>query len=240
LLSGKLIFVFGGIVMREYFLDKKSSRLFIAEYDEYPIDPRENDNLGRMLCFHKRYELGDDLDLDIYLEDFKSWDEVEEWIWKNEDPLVVYPLSLLDHSGTKIWIGEPTCPWDSGRVGFIYARKSDIKKWFDVDEITEDIENKVKEILEEEVKEYDCWMNGEVYRVKVYDVSNVKNINKFVKKLEMKVIDLVDDDFDVNELINNVTSMNMIEEAVSLWHEDYSVEKAIKKWFNVDDLELIS
>jgi hypothetical protein len=32
-------------------------------YDECPTDPREDFNLSKMVCFHKRHSLGDDHDI---------------------------------------------------------------------------------------------------------------------------------------------------------------------------------
>jgi len=46
------------------------------EQDEDAEDPREFDNLGIMVCFHKRYNLGDKTDLSS--DQFNGWDELED------------------------------------------------------------------------------------------------------------------------------------------------------------------
>ena len=38
------------------------------------FDPREDDNIGIMVCFHKNYRLGDKTDLKS--DDFNGWEEL--------------------------------------------------------------------------------------------------------------------------------------------------------------------
>jgi len=116
--------------------------------DPEPEDPREWDNLGRMVCFHNRYVLGDAHDLRT--EDFESWDDLEDHL-RREGAKVILPLYLLDHSGLRISTEPFNDPWDSGQIGFIYATG-----------IVEN-EQKTKEILRAEVEEYDRYLRGEAY-----------------------------------------------------------------------------
>jgi len=48
------------------------------------------DNLGTMACFHKRYSLGDE-DLEFSHGQFNSWDEMEEYLRKELQAVVVLP-----------------------------------------------------------------------------------------------------------------------------------------------------
>jgi len=130
--------------------------------DTDPYSPREDDNLGTMVCFHKRYELGDKTD--YRTEDYDSWDELKEGIIKNEGEVVILPLYLYDHSGITISTSSFDCRWDSGQIGFIFVSKYKIKK----EEIDE---TKVEEYLKGEVEMYDQYLTGVVWGYNVYEVS---------------------------------------------------------------------
>jgi hypothetical protein len=132
------------------------------EQDTNPYSPREDDNFGTMVCFHKRYELGDKTD--YRTEDYDSWEELKEGIIKNEGEVVILPLYLYDHSGITISTSSFDCRWDSGQVGFIFVSKHKIKK----EEIDE---TKVEQYLIDEVKVYDQYLTGDVWGYNVYEVS---------------------------------------------------------------------
>lgn len=128
--------------------------------DEIGESPREWDNLGKMLCFHDRYNLGDNHD--IRSEDFESWGEVEEYLKKELEAVIILPLYLYDHSGITISTSPFSCQWDSGQIGFVYITKEDLKK--------EGVSKaKAKKILEGEIKIYDDYIRGNVYGYKVID-----------------------------------------------------------------------
>tara|TARA_B100000470_G_scaffold214018_1_gene195003 strand:+ start:559 stop:1215 length:657 start_codon:yes stop_codon:yes gene_type:complete len=99
---------------------KKGDTFLEIHQDDNPESPREWDNLGKMLCTHGRYTLGDE-----NYNDRESLDERLEEL----DPVVKLPLWLLDHSGLTMQTGEFTEDaqhWDSGQVGWIVATKNDI------------------------------------------------------------------------------------------------------------------
>lgn len=136
--------------------------------DTDPESPREWDNLGTMLCFHKRYSLGDKTELKS--DDFSSWDEVENYIVKELKAVVVLPLYLYDHSGLTIKIGsfygllpQGHAHFDSGQVGFIYATKKDIKDNWGIKRITKKKKDHTEKILRGEVETYDQYLRGDVY-----------------------------------------------------------------------------
>ena len=87
--------------------------------DQSPDSPREWDNLGTMVCFHKRYDLGDKHDYDE--NNYDSWDELKEDIIKQENVHTILPLYLYDHSGITMNTTGFSCRWDSMRVGFIFV-----------------------------------------------------------------------------------------------------------------------
>lgn len=131
-------------------------------HDESPESPREWDNVGTMVCFHRRYNLGDKTD--YRSEDYNSWDELKQGIMENEGEVFILPLYLFDHSGISISTSSFNCNWDSGQVGFIFVSKYKIQE--------EGIEEKyVQECLENEVKTYNQYLQGEVYGCEVVKVT---------------------------------------------------------------------
>ena len=132
------------------------------EQDTDPMNPRTDwDNLGTMVCFHKRYDLGDKTD--YRSNDYDSWDELKEGIITNEGEVTILPLYLYDHSGITISTSPFDCNWDSGQIGFIFVSKYKMKK--------EGIdETKVEEYLKGEVETYDQYLTGEVYCYEVYEI----------------------------------------------------------------------
>lgn len=125
--------------------------------DSDPVNPRtELDNLSDMVCFHRRYNLGDKHNMDI--------EEAQE-ILKRKD-IHWLPLYLYDHSGITMSTGAFSCSWDSGQVGFIYLEKEVHKR-----ECNRKRANKkhMEEIMRAEVEEYDNYLTGEVYGYIVED-----------------------------------------------------------------------
>ena len=98
--------------------EKENVKIFV---DEDPTNPRtEWDNLGKMVCFHKRYNLSDE-PREYDQKNYGNWDELEQAIIKDHGPCVVLPVYMLNHSGITISTNPFSCPWDSGQVGFIYC-----------------------------------------------------------------------------------------------------------------------
>jgi len=128
--------------------------------DEDPENPRTAwDNFGHMICFHSRYNLGDKHDMS--LEDAK---ELE----KSKD-VISLPLYLYDHSGLTIRTYPFSCPWDSGKIGFVYVTKEEVRKEYSCKLVTKEIKEKVINLLRSEVEEYDNYLTGEVYGYRIVD-----------------------------------------------------------------------
>ena len=129
--------------------------------DQSPDSPREWDNLGTMVCFHKRYDLGDKHDYDE--NNYDSWDELKEDIIKQENVHTILHLYLYDHSGITMNTTGFSCRWDSGQVGWIFVSKDKVKK----DGIDE---SKIEQYLNGEVETYDQYLTGDVWGYRVYEV----------------------------------------------------------------------
>lgn len=137
------------------------------EIDEDPLNPRGDENLGKMICFHNNYELGDKHNYNS--DDFTGWEELKNKL-VSDGAVAISPLYLYDHSGLRIKIGsfygllpQGHAEFDSGQVGFIVAFKEDVEKWFDTKRITKKVIQKVEDNLKAEVETYDKYISGQVY-----------------------------------------------------------------------------
>jgi len=123
------------------------------ENDENPINPRKNDNLGTMVCFHSRYNLGDE----------HNFIDPSDFAKQLKENSVILPLYLYDHSGLTINTTGFSCPWDSGQVGWIYVDRADIRKEYGKKKVFPSLVRKVKNVLKSEVEVYDKYLRGESY-----------------------------------------------------------------------------
>lgn len=137
--------------------------------DQDPQNPRENDNVCRMVCSHRRYDLGDDartLGWTFRADDFEGWDAVKAHIEEEFKPIAIEPLSLVDHSGISISIGVSR-GWDSGQVGFIYVTREQLEWGWGKEKVAAmtDVERvALAELcMKGEVEEYDCYLRGDLY-----------------------------------------------------------------------------
>jgi hypothetical protein len=130
-------------------------------YDECPTNPREDYNITSMVCFHKRYDLGDDHDFKS--DDYNSWDEMEKNITRMENPIVIKPLYLYDHGGITISTRPFGDRWDSGQIGFVFIRKDDVRNEFSIKRCGQNMVERCDVLLEGEVDVYDKYLQGQVY-----------------------------------------------------------------------------
>ncbi len=138
-----------------------NNRMLNIFHDEYAESPRSYSNLGTMICFDKRYELGDEHEIDKNL--FKGWNEVEKYLIKNFDASVILPIYMYEHGGVELNTVGFSCKWDSRQVGFIYVSKRRLRYEYDLKRIDRKIKDLAKDILIGEVKIYSDYLNGDVY-----------------------------------------------------------------------------
>ena len=143
--------------------------------DLNPCSPREFDNLGTMVCFHRRYNLGDETELKS--SDFSSWEELENYLYKEENALIAIPVFMYDHSG--LWINTTgfSCPWDSGQVGYIYISKEKVRREYSCKRISKKLKEMIREILCSEVDLYNDYLSGNVYGFTLTDKENAEEID---------------------------------------------------------------
>ena len=133
-----------------------------------PENPREAfDNLGTMVCWHRRYKLGDEQPT---CNPTEFWDELDR------GDHIILPLYLLDHSGITISTEPFSCPWDSGQVGWIYMTLGQaMENWHHLS----DPENRdtlielAERCLRAEVEEYDMYLTGDCWGYSILDADEV-------------------------------------------------------------------
>jgi len=139
------------------------------EQDTDSDSPREWDNLGTIVCNHKDYDLGDKTSKQIPWYEFHSWAEVEKYLRKEYDVAVLLPIFIYDHSGITINTTGFSCKWDSGQVGFIFVEKKKVREEYRITKITAPIRDKVTKQLNQELKTYAQYLEGEVYWFSITD-----------------------------------------------------------------------
>jgi len=134
--------------------------------DDNPESPREWDNMGTMVCFHRRYRLGDKSH-NYSEKDFSSWDELRAKIEEDHHPALIYPIFLYDHSGITINMGGfadcDIARWDWGQVGFIFVSEEKVCKEYSVKSVTTEVLQRAKNCLLAEVEVYRQYLEGDVY-----------------------------------------------------------------------------
>lgn len=163
--------------MSNTIVEKEEYKGCLIEYhwDECPESPREWDNLGTIISWHRNYKFEEETNLSP--QEWFNRDQIDtddegneiEIVYNEEldEKFVCLPLFLYDHSGLRISTGSFSCPWDSGQVGFIYATKENVKKEYG--DLSEETKKKVIERLECEVKIFDQYLSGDVYEYIIKD-----------------------------------------------------------------------
>jgi hypothetical protein len=144
--------------------------------DDDPTSPRDWDNLGTMVCFHSRHNLGD-------RHSYRTSDFDERTIRQvltddGEEPAVVLPLYLFDHSGISMrtdataFRAFDSAGWDWGCVGFVYVSKAKVRAEYACQRISKKTLEKATQVLVSEVETYDDFIQGNVYGYIVGDKSD--------------------------------------------------------------------
>lgn len=132
--------------------------------DDFADCPRDWDNLGTIVAWHRRYNLSDDRqpDLDPY-----------DWL-KEAEKLggVILPIYMYEHGGISIST-KNSYPyndrWDGGQVGYIHATPDKIRAWYGVRRITNSIKKLAIECMQGEIEAFDRYLRGDVYMLTIYD-----------------------------------------------------------------------
>lgn len=165
--------------------------------DDAPDNPREiNDSACTMVCWHRRYTLGD-VQPKCSPKDYTVRKGFMDVTIPEHPSYKTLNLYLFDHSGLSINTAGFSCQWDSSCVGFVHITKEKLREVFSfpksaswkyvlhnpwyrenktADEITmEGYPNDEKITLEglayrymnSEVQEYKKYVSGNVYMYKI-------------------------------------------------------------------------
>lgn len=127
--------------------------------DSYSDNPRNWSNLGEFLVSNHSEYLENESGIEIESEsDFKALEKTH----------IILPVSVYDHSGVSIYVGEPCDRWDSGQVGWYIVSKDKIRSEYNVKRISPKLRERVIEYLTNEVETYNKWINNEVYSYTLY------------------------------------------------------------------------
>lgn len=139
---------------------KANGLTLVIDYDECPLHPRRDfDNLGKMLCWHRRYDIGDKNPYGEP-EEFRDDEELQDKIF------AIYDVYGYDHSGLSISavpFSRTIDPggWDSGWLGVIYATKDDVLKEYG--NLSDETKQEVNKRLLGEIEDYDDYLTSEHY-----------------------------------------------------------------------------
>jgi hypothetical protein len=154
--------------------------------DDHAENPREWCNLGTLALKNSGWaeESVDDqesffgllLDEEDYrpwsreYQDYDRYDIDHEKAWRKiEEKYIVLPVYKYEHSGVCYNTSGFSCPWDSGKAGYIYASKEDVRRDYSVKRISPRVYALVVGVLQSEVKVFSQAVNGEVYGYTTYD-----------------------------------------------------------------------
>ena len=142
-----------------------SGHFFKLFYDEYSESPRLDDNVATILTWERNYNSPDKND-DTF-EEFAEKHGVDVSKGCNLDSVMdamreegyyVIPVYALHHSVSHYSTYDFHDPWDSGVVGIAFCKKG----LYDNDDL-------LRSIIDDEIKVYDAWVNGEVYGIDLLD-----------------------------------------------------------------------
>jgi len=127
--------------------------------DDDPPSPADWDNLGEIVyLLRARNVLGTKAVSDAEMQ------EIHEGILSGR--YIGVEVFAYVHSGVTIRAAARnpfTCPWDSGRSGFVYTTVEKALKEFGRKKMSGKLKGKVQEILRQEVETFDQCLQGDVY-----------------------------------------------------------------------------
>jgi hypothetical protein len=129
--------------------------------DECEESPREWDNLGKIVCWHRRYQLPQEGP-----RKFDTPGDFSEYLKEIEYKVLILPIFMYDHSGVSISTSNQypfDDYWDAGQIGYIYVTYETIRKEYGVKRISKKTLQKAKSVLMSEVETYDQFLRGDVY-----------------------------------------------------------------------------
>ena len=181
----------------------------IIEIDNFPISPREDDNLGTLCLNHSKYIFMNEEDIDF--SEFSSWDEILEYLEKEYNISAILPVYGYDHGGLDMNTKGYSCKWDSMQLGFIFVTKEKLVE----EELFAKPRREIEKYLDGEIKEYNQYSNGEIYSFIIED------------KLSGEVVDSCSGFYDLEYcILETQNTMDLLDEKPTL---EIEIENGIIK-----------
>lgn len=149
----------------------------VIEYDHDATNPREWDNLGKILIApnksHWVASPDDVVNTDIAMGNnpYTHWDNIrrEQLQLKKSDIAIALPITKYEHGNISLSLGYKQ-GWDYGVVGFVYATKEQVRKCYGVNRLTKSIIERAENCIQSELDILSDWLNGYCYGYRVYEV----------------------------------------------------------------------
>ena len=127
--------------------------------DDSPENPiTEWDILGKFICWHRRYDLGN-------CQDFETPEEVREYAARTGSML--FPLFMYDHSGICLSLSNSRYPfndrWDAGQLGYVLVDRQKALEKLGKKRMSKKLRRRITQIIEAEVDTYNSYLSGDVY-----------------------------------------------------------------------------
>ena len=132
-------------------------------YDDSTDSPRNDTNVATILTWERDYDSPDENNNTF--EEFaekhgvdvsQKWNLDSVMDAMREEGYYVVPVYALHHSVSQYSTHDFHDPWDSGVAGIAFCKKQ---------KGLPDDDDYLRTIIDQEIKEYDAWVNGEIYGV---------------------------------------------------------------------------
>ena len=143
-----------------------NNRKLVVNQEECAESPREWDNVCKMIFIGNHSHLGDKHDFHSKYESFEAHQEAIE---KELDVAFIAPVYAYIHSGMTISLSPFSCPWDSGKLGWVVITKQALRENYGVKRITKALIEKAMVHVKCEVETLDQYIRGEVYYFNIED-----------------------------------------------------------------------
>lgn len=131
--------------------------------DKFASSPRDWDNLGTFVMWHRRYNFGD---ID------PSPESPQEFLRELGD-VIILPVYGYDHGimtiSTQVEKFWWHYAWDGRQLGWIYVSKDKIRDEYGWKRLTKQRQAKVEKILRQEIETLDQYLRGDVWGFIIYD-----------------------------------------------------------------------
>ena len=148
--------------------------------DEYEVNPRKmGEYVSKIAYKHRNYALGEErigdpiewLEEKLGLENSYIYtnSRLEELEKKFYEEYIALPIYMYEHSMITLSTTPFSCRWDSGKYGYIYMTKEEVREEYGVKRISKKTRELVLDRLRAEIQELDYYVSGRVYGFRITD-----------------------------------------------------------------------